>query len=81
MREIYDAATAGDLDRAREVNERLQPVFEAMTVTSNPIPVKAALEMLGVVSARARLPMVESDEGQRTAIRSALEAHGLLTPA
>jgi 4-hydroxy-tetrahydrodipicolinate synthase len=81
MRELYDAATGGELERAREINERLAPVFEAMTVTSNPIPVKAALELLGVVSSRVRLPMVEADEAQRAAVRSALETHGLLTPA
>ncbi len=81
MREIYDAAKAGDLDRAREVHERLAPVYEAMAITSNPIPVKTALEMMGVASARMRLPMVDADEEQRAAIRSALESHGLLTPA
>jgi 4-hydroxy-tetrahydrodipicolinate synthase len=78
MREIYDAAGAGELDRARELQARLAPVYEAMTVTSNPTPVKTALEMLGVVSARVRLPMVEADEDQRAAIRAALESHGLL---
>lgn len=81
MRELYDAAKAGDLDRAREIHEGLVPVYEAMTVTANPIPVKTALELLGVVSARMRLPMVEADEQQRTAIRAALEAHGLLATA
>ena len=62
-------------------HERLAPVYEAMAITSNPIPVKTALEMMGVVSARMRLPMVDADEEQRAAIRSALESHGLLTPA
>jgi 4-hydroxy-tetrahydrodipicolinate synthase len=81
MREIYDAANSGDLERAREVHAALEPVYEAMTVTSNPIPVKTALELLGIVSARMRLPMVDADEGQRAAIRTALESHGLLTQA
>jgi 4-hydroxy-tetrahydrodipicolinate synthase len=81
MREIHDAVVGGELERARELDARLEPVYEAMAVTSNPIPVKTALEMLGVVSSRVRLPMVAADEGQRSAIRSALEAHGLLTPA
>ena len=39
-------------DRAREIDARLQPIYEALTVTANPIPVKAALEMLGADSAR-----------------------------
>ena len=46
---------------------------------TNPIPVKAGLELLGVCSARARLPIVEADEEQRAEVRQALEAQGLLT--
>jgi len=76
MREIYDAVEAGDLDRAREIDERLRPLYQVLGVT-NPIPVKAGLEMLGICSARARLPIVEADEEQRTAVRKALEAQGL----
>jgi 4-hydroxy-tetrahydrodipicolinate synthase len=78
MREIYDAAQAGELERAREIDQRLRPVYEVLSVT-NPIPVKAALEMLGICSARARLPIVEADESQKAEVRAALEAHGLLT--
>jgi 4-hydroxy-tetrahydrodipicolinate synthase len=81
MRELYDAHGAGDGERARELHERLTPVYEAMTVTANPIPVKTALELMGVVSARLRMPMVEADEEQRAAVRDALEAHGLLAAA
>jgi 4-hydroxy-tetrahydrodipicolinate synthase len=77
MREIYDAAKAGDLDRARELDEGLRPIYELCGKT-NPIPVKAGLELLGVCSARARLPIVEADEEQRAEVRRALEAHGLL---
>jgi 4-hydroxy-tetrahydrodipicolinate synthase len=46
---------------------------------SNPIPVKAGLELLGICSARARLPIVEADDEQKAEVRRALEAHGLLT--
>ena len=78
MRETYDAAKAGDLERAREIDERLRPIFEVLSKT-NPIPVKAALELLGICSARARLPITEANEEQRAEVRRALEAHGLLT--
>ena len=47
MREIWDAAEAGDLERAREIDAGLRPLYEALAVTTNPIPVKAALEMPG----------------------------------
>jgi 4-hydroxy-tetrahydrodipicolinate synthase len=78
MREVYEAATAGELDRAREIESGLHGVYEALTVTSNPTPVKAGLEMLGVIGSRLRLPMVEADEEQRAAVRGALERQGLL---
>lgn len=80
MRQIFEATEAGDGDRARELDRGIRPVFEALEVTTNPIPIKAAAEMLGLVpSARMRLPMVEADEKQRAVIRRALEVHGLLT--
>jgi 4-hydroxy-tetrahydrodipicolinate synthase len=78
MREIYEAVQAGELDRAREIDAKLRPIYEVLSRT-NPIPVKAGLEMLGVCSARARLPMVEADDQQKAEVRAALEAHGLLT--
>jgi 4-hydroxy-tetrahydrodipicolinate synthase len=77
MREIYEAVQAGDTDRAREIDESLRPVYEVLSKT-NPIPVKAGLELLGICSARARLPIVEADDEQRAEVRQALEAHGLL---
>lgn len=80
MRQIFDAMRAGDADRAREVHSSLRPVYDALGLDTNPIPVKAAVEMLGLIpSARMRLPMVEADEATRAGVRNALEGHGLLT--
>ncbi len=78
MRKIYDSVQAGDLDRARSIDEKLRPLYEVLSIT-NPIPVKTGLELLGIISARARLPIVEADDQQRAAVRQALEAQGLLT--
>jgi 4-hydroxy-tetrahydrodipicolinate synthase len=75
---VYEAATSGDIERARELDGELQPFYEAMFMTASPIPTKTALEMLGLASARLRLPMVPADDEQRAAIRQTLEAHGLL---
>jgi 4-hydroxy-tetrahydrodipicolinate synthase len=78
MREVYDAAAAGDSERAAEIDADLRPIYEAMTVTANPIPVKTALELLGVIDSRMRLPLVAASEAERETIRAALEAQGLL---
>jgi len=78
MREIWDAAQAGELERAREVDAKLRDVYAAMGVTTNPIPVKAALAMLGLIpSDRLRLPLVPADAEQRATVRAALESVGL----
>jgi len=81
MRELADAAEQGEHERAARLDAELQPLYEALSVTTNPIPVKTALEMLGVCSARMRLPMVPADDAQRDAIRAALEARGLAVVA
>jgi 4-hydroxy-tetrahydrodipicolinate synthase len=56
----------------------LEAVYAALTVAPNPIPVKAALEMLGLIEGGLRLPMVAASQAERTAIRTALERHGLM---
>jgi 4-hydroxy-tetrahydrodipicolinate synthase len=78
MRAVYDAAMAGDAARAQEIHDSLAPIYEAMVVTANPIPVKTGLEMLGVIEANMRLPMVPASEDERAAVRTALEQHGSL---
>ena len=77
MREMWDAAQAGDIARAREIDAELVPLYEGLSVTTNPIPIKAALEMLGLISERMRLPLVPADAEQRAAVRAALEGIGL----
>jgi 4-hydroxy-tetrahydrodipicolinate synthase len=78
MREIWDAIEAGEVDRAREIDAGLREVYAAMGVTTNPIPVKAALEMIGLIpSDRLRLPLVSADAEQRATVRAALEGVGL----
>jgi 4-hydroxy-tetrahydrodipicolinate synthase len=67
-------------ERAR-IDGSLRGVYEAMAVTTNPIPVKAALNLLGHAVGGLRLPLVEADEHEQAAIRGALERHGLLKPA
>ncbi len=81
MREMYDAAQAGEMERVKEIDASLQPIYEALSVATNPIPVKTGLDLLGIISARARLPIVEASEEERAAVRGALEAHGLLAAA
>jgi 4-hydroxy-tetrahydrodipicolinate synthase len=77
MRQMWDAAQSGDLERAAAIDAELTPLYEGLSVTTNPIPIKAALEMLGLASERLRLPLVPADPEQRAAVRTALEGIGL----
>jgi len=77
MRAMWDAAQAGDLERAREIDAEITPAYEATSVTTNPIPLKAALAMLGLCEDRLRLPLVSADEEQRAAIKAGLDAAGV----
>jgi len=77
MGEVCRAVGSGDVERGRELDATLQPLHEALAVTTNPIPVKTALAMLGLCSERMRLPMVPATEEQRATIRAALVRQGL----
>lgn len=77
MREMWDAAQAGDLDRARAVDSKLHEVYRAIGVTTNPMPVKGALAMMGVCDERMRLPMVPLSDEHRAVVRAALEGVGV----
>ncbi len=78
MRQIYESALGGDNVRAAEIEARLEPIYETLTVAPNPIPVKAALEMMGVIEGGLRLPMVSASQSERAVVRTALERHGVL---
>jgi 4-hydroxy-tetrahydrodipicolinate synthase len=78
MREMWDAAHAGNLARAREIDSGLGGLYDVLGITTNPIPLKAALAMTGLIPfGGLRLPLVEVDTEQRTAVREALDAVGV----
>jgi 4-hydroxy-tetrahydrodipicolinate synthase len=65
-------------DQRADIDRALAPLYRALSVTTNPIPLKAALDMLGHRVGGLRLPLVEASEDERDAIRSGLEQRGLL---
>jgi 4-hydroxy-tetrahydrodipicolinate synthase len=73
MRRIVD-----EPDRRHEIEDGLRDLYEALSVTTNPIPVKAALNMIGQDAGGLRLPLVEATEEEKAVIRTALERHQLL---
>jgi 4-hydroxy-tetrahydrodipicolinate synthase len=78
IRQMIDLIETGDVPAARKVHEALSPLFNALFVTSNPIPLKAALEMVGRPAGPPRLPLVPANAEERDRVRKALEDAGLL---
>ena len=66
-------------DARAEIDRSLAPLFEALTVTTNPIPIKTAMRILGHDVGGFRLPMVDASDDEEAAIRAALERQGLLS--
>ena len=79
IREIISLAQSGDFERAEQIDEELRPLYEALSVTTNPIPLKAALNLLGHDVGGLRLPLVEADDAEVATVQAALAASGLLT--
>ncbi|MDJ0866686.1 MAG: 4-hydroxy-tetrahydrodipicolinate synthase [Myxococcota bacterium] len=76
--ELVRAFRAGDLQRARQAHLRLLPLMDALFCETNPIPVKAALEMRGLIDGELRLPLVPLSEANRDRLQVVLKEHGLL---
>jgi 4-hydroxy-tetrahydrodipicolinate synthase len=66
-------------DSRAEIHRSLEPFFHAMSVTTNPMPVKAAMAMAGHRVGGFRLPMVDLSEDEAAVVREALERQGLLS--
>ncbi|AHG90961.1 Dihydrodipicolinate synthase [Gemmatirosa kalamazoonensis] len=74
--DLCERALAGDFAAARDVDARLAAWTSAAFVESNPIPLKAALSMLGLMEDVLRLPLVPLADAYRAAVRAALESAG-----
>jgi 4-hydroxy-tetrahydrodipicolinate synthase len=81
VKEQIQAFRAGNVERARELEEELSPAYEILGVTVGPIGIKAALNLLGHEVGGLRLPMVEATEDEKDRIRGCLERLGALQPA
>jgi 4-hydroxy-tetrahydrodipicolinate synthase len=78
MARLVNAALAGDFGAARAEHHALLPLMLVNFIESNPIPVKAALAMMGLCEEVYRLPMVPPSEASRTKIRQTLAELGLV---
>ena len=77
MKALTEAVEKSDLREAVRLNNRLMPLYEACFAESNPIPVKSALALMGLCSARMRLPLTEATGSTKELLSSVLGELGL----
>ena len=75
IHDLVDAAAAGRADDAQATHERLAPLVDVLFIESNPIPVKFALNEVGVKVGEPRLPLIPPSEVSQAAIRAELTKH------
>ncbi len=78
MHELCVAAMAGNVKRAMEIQFKLMPVHKQLFVEPNPIPVKWAMQRMGLCGGTLRLPMTSLTEANQPVVEGALRASGLL---
>jgi 4-hydroxy-tetrahydrodipicolinate synthase len=78
LQSMVSCFQTGDYRQAAEIHRSLFPVFKGMFMTSNPVPIKTALNMLGLQVGLVRLPLVEATEQEQTEIRELLIEAGKL---
>lgn len=81
-RDVSDLVRAflnGDWNRAREIHLKLFPLCQAMFCETNPIPVKTAMALLGMVGGELRLPLWPMSEMNLIKLKAAMRAYGLLS--
>ncbi len=79
--DITAAYLAGDIKKAAELQIRAIPLIHALFCEVNPIPVKAALNMMGMEVGPLRMPLTEMEDAHKEVLRAVMEAYGIALPS
>ncbi|MBC7099112.1 4-hydroxy-tetrahydrodipicolinate synthase [Candidatus Bipolaricaulota bacterium] len=75
---LVESLRSGDLETARRLNDELMPLFKALFIETNPVPVKTAMNWMGMPAGGCRLPLVEMQPESQEKLRRVLVEQGLL---
>ena len=78
MAALIDSFTAGDIKRARQLHDKMVPLIDALFLETNPVPVKAALAVMGKISYDVRLPLYKMLDGNYEKLKNAMGNYGLI---
>jgi 4-hydroxy-tetrahydrodipicolinate synthase len=81
VKQMVRAYKDGDEEAARRIDHELEPIYDLLKITTNPIAIKAALNLLGHEVGGYRLPMVPPTDEELARVRDCLERAGLRVPA
>ncbi len=76
--QMVEAFVRGDSKKAFQLHQKLYPLFKDLFIETNPVPVKAALAMMGMIEEEYRLPLVAMGAKNRATLRATLKDCGLL---
>jgi 4-hydroxy-tetrahydrodipicolinate synthase len=76
--DLTRAFLSGDWKRARELHLKLFPLCQAMFCETNPIPVKTAMALMGMIGGELRLPLCPMSEANLSKLKAAMRAYGLI---
>jgi len=75
---MIHAVLDGDMQKAQELHRRFYPLFRDLFIDTNPIPVKSAMAMMGLIEESYRLPLCEMAQDLRDTLRKTMESVGCL---
>ena len=78
IREMVELIDTGDVPSARKIHDDLMPLFRGLFITSNPIPVKVALEIAGRPAGPPRLPLVPATSEERARVEQSMRDAGVI---
>jgi 4-hydroxy-tetrahydrodipicolinate synthase len=75
---MVDAFASGKVAQAQKLHAKFYPIFKDLFIETNPVPVKAALAMLGMIEEEYRLPLVPMSDKNKAVLQATLKATGIL---
>ncbi|MCL5289487.1 MAG: 4-hydroxy-tetrahydrodipicolinate synthase [Bacillota bacterium] len=78
IQEMIDAFTSGNTTLAANLHKQLYPLFKGLFITTNPVPVKAALNLKGFAVGGVRLPLVDATSGEIESVKGVMKSLELL---
>ena len=79
MANMIDAFEAGNITQARKLHDKMVPLIDALFIETNPVPVKAALSMMGKIHYDVRLPLYKMSDSNYEILRKAMVSYGLIS--